>query len=107
MTTFYDRTNSMGIFEGTGFEYINISNWDVSSVENMSFMFYKCKKLKSVGDLSDWVVSNVNAMYNMFSYCNKLKSVGDLSNWDISKVKYMNNMFYNSGIKNIPSWYKE
>lgn len=100
---FYD--GSIGIFEKTKFEYIDISNWDVSNVEDMSFMFYKCEKLKFVGDLSDWVVSSVNDMYSMFDNCKKLKSVGNLSDWDVSGVKSMTWMFNNSGITNIPSWY--
>ena len=46
-------------------------------------------------------------MSDMFYMCKQLKSVGDLSNWNVSKVNYMNNMFDNSGITNIPKWYKE
>ena len=69
-------------------------------------IFDKCKNLKSVGDLSDWDVSNVEYMNNMFYGCEQLKSVGDLSDWDVSKVKNMYTMFYDSGITNIPDWYK-
>ena len=68
-------------------------------------MFYKCEKLKFVGDLSNWDVSNAEDMYSMFDNCEKLKSVGDLSDWDVSGVKSMTWMFDNSGITNIPSWY--
>ena len=107
MTTFYNEKRSYGIFEKTEFEYIDISNWNVSNVEDMSFMFYKCEKLKFVGDLSDWVVSSVHDMYSMFDNCKKLTSVGDLSDWDVSGVKSMKWMFNNSGITNIPSWYNE
>ena len=41
-----------------------------------------------------------------FYKCKQLKSVGDLSNWNISNVKNMYNMFKESGITNIPKWYK-
>ena len=129
----FSNENNKGIFAGTKFEYINISDWDVSkvkvmsfmfsycyslksvgdlskwdvsNVKVMSFMFHKCKQLKSVGDLSNWNVSKVENMWNMFYSCKQLKSVGDLSNWDVSKVKYMFNMFKESGITNIPNWYK-
>ena len=71
--------NNTGIFERTKFEYIDISDWNVSKAEYMNYMF---------------------------SYCNHLKSVGDLSNWNVSKVKYMFNMFKKSGITNIPKRYK-
>ena len=122
-----------GLFEYTGFKYIDISDWDVSDVEDMRNMFYECTQLKSVGDLSNWNVSKVKYMNQMFYWCKQLKSVGELSNWDVSNVediacmfynckqltsvgnlsnwnilhvKYMSAVFYKSGITNIPKWYK-
>ena len=85
----------------------DLSNWDISNVEYMSSMFYMCKQLKSVGDLSDWNVSNIVNMSGMFFNCEQLKSVGDLSEWNVSKVSHMDEMLYNSGITNIPKWYKK
>ena len=134
MITFYNYPSDAGLFEGTPFEYIDISDWDVSNIKDMSFMFNNCKILKSIGDLSKWDVSGIRNMSNMFQDCDNLKSIGDISNWDVSKVENMlwmfadcnnlktvgdlsnwnisiientYNMFANSGIKNIPSWYKE
>ena len=130
--SFYNRT--IGIFEGTKFEYIDISNWDVSNIKDMPYMFYECEQLISVGDLSNWDISNVKYINNMFDdcenlesvgdlsrwnvqrvknmrsmfrYCSNLKSVGDLSKWNISNVEDMSSMFDNSGITNIPNWYKK
>ena len=132
--SFYDNRTYNGLFERTDFEYINLSYWDVSKVENMSGMFSYCYFLKSVGDLSNWDVSNVKDMYHMFygcdqlksvgdlsnwnvsnvknisymfTYCKQLKSVGDLSKWNVSNVNYMIAMFKKSGITNIPKWYKK
>ena len=34
-----------GIFEGTKFKYIDISDWDVSNVKSMRGMFFMCKEL--------------------------------------------------------------
>ena len=104
--SFYDNNINIGIFEDIKFEYIDISDWNVSNVKKMVSMFYKCKQLKSIGDISDWNVSNVKDTTAMFFGCEQLKSVGDLSNWDVSNVKYMNNTFKESGITNIPKWYK-
>ena len=122
-----------GLFEKIEFEYIDISDWDVSNVtdisglfyacyelksigdlskwdvskvENMESVFYRCYKLEPVGNLSKWDVSKVESMIGMFAHCKTLTSVGDLSNWDVSNVKYMSYMFHDSGIKNTPSWYK-
>ena len=105
--SFYDEDNDKGIFEGTKFEYIDISDWDVSNIKDMCYMFYGCDQLKSVGDLSKWNVSKVTCMNSMFYSCEKLISIGDLSNWNVSNVERMDEMFDNSGITNIPTWYKE
>ena len=134
MNTLYNKSKNFGIFERTKFEYIDISDWDVSNVrdmhitfwncknlrsvgdlsgwnvsndENISFMFAKCEQLESIGDLSRWNVSNIEDMVHMFYACENLKSVGNISKWNITKVKNMQYMFTDSAITNIPSWYKE
>ena len=121
----------IGLFEGIKFKYIDISDWDVSNVTNMSSMFFDCWQLKSVGDLAKWNVSNVTNISGMFYKCNELKFIGDISewnvsnvidmtymfydcesfnqdisDWDVSKVTCTLHMFHNSGITNTPSWYK-
>ena len=45
----------------------DISNWDVSNVENMSNMFYECESFNQ--DISNWDVSNVTDMRYMFVNC--------------------------------------
>lgn len=80
MTTFYNKKEDIGIFQKIDFEYIDISDWDVSNVKDMRWMFGHCKSLKSVGDLS---------------------------NWDVSEDKNTTWMFTRSGVTNRPSWYKE
>ena len=92
--SFYNKNTNNGIFDGTEFEYINISDWNVSKVKDMQCMFCRCTQLKSVGDISDWNVSNVEYMTSMFQECEQLKSVGDLSNWNISNIESMRAMFY-------------
>ena len=127
------NSKGKGIFGYTGFKYIDISDWDVSNIEDMrnmfkecaqlksvgdlsnwnvsnvkdmSYMFYICVNLTSVGDLSDWDVSNIEDIGYMFFGCEQLKSVGNLSNWDVSNVEDMFCTFEYSGITNIPKWYK-
>ena len=73
----------------------------------MVHMFYWCNELESVGDLSNWDVSKVENINSMFASCEQLKSVGDISNWTVSNVEYMFFMFAKSGITNIQKWYKE
>ena len=80
-----------GIFEETKFKYIDISDWDVSNVANMTAMFDDCEELESVGDISKWDVSNVRFMSFMFSGCKKFNQY--ITNWDVSKVTNMSFMF--------------
>ena len=59
-------TDMEGLFWRTDFNG-DISNWDVSNVTDMSFMFYECTNFNS--DISNWDVSNVTDMYGMFYNC--------------------------------------
>lgn len=79
----------------------DISQWDVSNVTDMSFMFYHSN---FTGDISQWDVSNVTNMRNMFrdSIWN-----GDISNWYVSNVTTMEQMFDHSkftGKYSINNW---
>ena len=81
---------------------IDISNWNVRNVKDMTDMFngftyFNC-------DLSKWNVSNVTNMDNMFDGCKKFNC--DLSDWDISNISRWKNMFGGCDKMTIPSWYK-
>ena len=93
-----------GLFEKTKFKYIDISDWDTSSVTNMLSMFYKCNELKSVGDISYWDVSNVTNMAYMFTGCTNLNQ--DISDWSVSLVTDMSYMFFGceNFNQNISKW---
>ena len=73
----------------------DISEWDVSKVENMSSIFYNCSKFNK--DLSSWDVSNVTNMNFMFSGCKSFNQ--DISNWDVSNVKNKDGIFINCPIE--------
>ena len=83
--------NDKGIFEETKFKYIDISDWDVSNVTDMRSMFFKCKELKSIGNISGWDVSKVTNMKYMFGFCKKFNQY--ISNWNVSNVTNMQFMF--------------
>jgi len=78
---------------------LDLSQWDVSNVTDMSFMFWN-SKLESVGDLSQWDVSKVTEMSSMLRN-SQLQSVGDLSQWDVSMVTEMNSMFNSSQLQSV------
>ena len=68
-------------------------------------MFTYSKFTGENGDISNWDVSNVEDMNDMF-YGSSFN--GDITSWDVSNVEYMNYMFYNSPLQNNPpKWYKE
>lgn len=70
----------------------NISNWDVSSVMDMSLMFYAAYVFNQ--SLNTWNVSNVTKMSGMFLACYAFN--GDVESWDVSNVKMMNGLFYDA-----------
>ena len=113
----------IGLFSRTKFKYVDISDWNVSNVTNMAYMFFNCEKLESIVDISSWDVSKVTNMAYMFTGCTNLNqdisdwSVSlvtdmqymffgcenfnqDLSKWDVSSVTDKLGIFYRSGIKN-------
>ena len=77
------------MFDGSKFNG-DISKWDVSKVKNMSFMFDDSKFTGQHGDISNWNVSNVEDMKCMFRDSNYF---GNISKWDISNVKYGKDIF--------------
>ena len=81
-------TDMSELFERTDFNG-DISNWDVSNVTNMSYMFWGCKKFNQ--DISTWNVSNVTNMSYMFYECTNFNQ--DISAWDVSNVKFNLNIF--------------
>ena len=70
--------------------HFDISDWDVSNVENMEYMFGNSN---FDGDLSDWDVSSVTNMKSMFRYSEFTGKNGDIGHWNVSNVKSMRNMF--------------
>jgi uncharacterized protein (TIGR02145 family) len=69
--------------------YGHISNWDVSSVTDMSQMFREASSFN--GDISSWDVSSVTDMQSMFHSANSFNA--DISSWDVSSVTNMGSMF--------------
>ena len=103
----------------------DLSNWNTSKMEDMSYLFASlCRNATSLdlGNLSTktidgekrWDVSNVTAMNRMFSQIGqevehfKIKGI---SNWDVSNVTTMEAMFSQAGyhsktwdVGNLSSW---
>ena len=69
----------------------------------MHYMFMGCENLDC--DLSQWDVSNVQDMNHMFSGCKNL--IFDLSKWNIDSLQKFDRMFSNCKRKFIPDWYRK
>ena len=82
---------------------VDLNFIDTSLITDMSSLFYYIDRFN--GDISNWDVSNVNNMAYMFR---NSEFNGDISNWDVSNVTNMKYMFKYSPLEsNPPSWYKE
>ena len=67
----------------------DISGWDVSNVQDMSWMFYKASSF--TGNLSSWDVSSVQDMHRM---CNGATSFNsDIGSWIISNETVLTSTF--------------
>ena len=86
-------TNVEGMFNWCEeLTYINTTDWDVSNVQNMDYLFCCCFNLETIDGLSGWDVSNVISMTYLFDDCHKLDNI-NLSKWDVSNVQSMWGMF--------------
>ena len=74
-----DMSRLFETYENINFD---ISEWNVSNVKDMCFMFMKSN---FNGDISNWDVSKVKDMGPMFYKCEKFEGKG-LENWDVSNI---------------------
>jgi hypothetical protein len=94
----------------------DISNWDVSSVENMTFMF---EKALFNGDVSNWNIKSVKSMHGMFSFSKitippknwNIENLVELLSYDDYAYLYnIHNVFTGTYIEAnniVPAWYVE
>jgi len=68
----------------------NISNWNISNVTNISYLFSKANIFNQ--DLNNWDTSNVTNMSYVFSEASSFN--GNIGNWNTSNVTNMSSLFY-------------
>ena len=73
-------------------ENLDLSNFNTSNVEDMSYMFIGCNKLKEIKGINNFNTIKVNNMSSMFEECEELEYL-DLSNFNTSNVTNMEFMF--------------
>jgi len=79
----------------------NIQNWDVSNITDMNAMFSGATSFNQ--NIDGWEVSNVTNMGSMFQNATSFNQ--NLNSWDVSNVTFMDNMFsgatsFNGNISN-------
>ena len=80
----------------------DISNWDVSNVNNMNSMFQDAESFNQTIDI--WDVSKVTQMKSMFERAKSFNQ--DIGAWDVSNVNDMTDMFSSASSFNqdLSSW---
>ena len=67
----------------------SISNWDMSNVIDISYLFLDTK----IDIPLNWDLSNIERLTSVFEQTNFNQ---DLSNWDITSAQYINGLFFNN-----------
>ena len=76
-------------------DLISIKLKGISSINDTSYMFYKCHSFISLSNIANWNTINVIKMNNMFDGCESLITISEsLSNWNISNVNDISYMFH-------------
>ena len=74
--------------DSTSLIYLDLSNFNNSNVENMEYMFNRCKNLKEIKGIDRFSNYKVTNLKSMLQDCNTLKYL-DLSNFNISNISNM------------------
>lgn len=97
-------TDMEGVFRLSIFDG-DITDWDVSNVKDMSFMFEYAQFTGKNSDLSQWDVSNVDLMNYMFDH-SKFNNRKSLNGWRVKKNGQRKGMFISSPLAdNEPYFY--
>ena len=91
-----------GMFSGASSFNQPLDKWDVSNVRDMDSMFFEAKAFSQ--PLDKWNVSNVENMRRMFEDASSFNQ--NLDAWQVQKDADMREMFENSGMKQLPRWFK-
>lgn len=100
----HNISNMQGMFNFCKVNLLDLSNWDVSCVTSMDYMFSGASNLSRL-DLTNWILNENVTLQSMFLNCTNLSKiiVGTSLNWnDIIKSSPYNRMF--SNCSNLPNY---
>ena len=94
-------TNMSYMFGGTSADRLYARNWKPSKIENFSYSYVFSACNIGYVDISGWDVSHVTDFQGMFQYCYGMKEI-HLQNWDFSGTSSLYGLFSSSsGVQTI------
>lgn len=87
-TTFYAMFYKCGALTS-----LNLSQWNVSQVTNIAYMFEGCSALKSVDVSWGSQTSNIQTANQVFTSCTVLSEITGISDWKLPNVTTLSYMF--------------
>ena len=90
-----------GLLSGlSNVKQIDVTNFDISHITDMTNMFSGDTNLTEIRGLSTWNVGNVTSMNSMFANDNNLQTIDGIGEWNVSNTTDMAAMFKGcSGLK--------
>lgn len=78
-------TSMANMFEGCSYltDIIGIDRFVFNNCTDLSYMFYKCTNLTQL-NLSEWNLSTIKNMSHTFAWTYSLTTLGDISNWNLT-----------------------
>lgn len=76
--------------------YVHISQWDISQIKDMTFVFHNLIQTKKDNDaitgIADWDMSHVEKIDSMFSNCKAFNQ--PIGKWKLPRVRSLEMLFY-------------
>lgn len=86
-------TFSAMFFQCPALTSLDLSQWNVSQVTDIGYMFQKCSNLQTVDMSWGAQTRNIQTANQVFYKCTALSEVKGMSGWDLSSVTTLNYMF--------------
>ena len=80
------------MFQFSGLQSVNFSNWNVENITNVQNMFYSNQSLTSV-DFTNWNTNNFTECSSLFMRCYNLQDIIGLNTWNLTNCVSKTSMF--------------
>ena len=88
---------SLMFYDCISLEYVDVSEFNLASMEDMDSAFYNCRALKGI-DTSKWNMSNVDDAAHLFGECASLVYI-DSQGWNMKPTIDKEGIFTESGLE--------